>query len=100
MGPINMKQLVFPRIALVLSVLLVGALTLGAGPAEAESTRLPLLLILLMSELGAVLNAISLVLTGMAFVRGERNVRVVLILVASLLMLITFISYLFEYYPN
>ena len=95
-----MKQLVFPRIALILSVFLVGGLTLGVGPTEAETTRLPLLLILLMAELGAVLNAIALVLTGMAFLRGERNVRVILILVAALLMLITFISYLMEYFPG
>jgi hypothetical protein len=89
----------FQIIVLLVSVALLTLITLG-GPGPDGQARLPLLLLMLASELGAILNAIS-VYAGLPVLR-ERPLprRPLLRLAAHLLLVVVFVLNLVDLWPG
>jgi hypothetical protein len=89
----------FPTIALLVSVPLLLAIIFG-GDAGDGTTRLPLLMLLLICELGAVINAIAVVLGVMSLSDKPRPRGVVLRLAANALLAVDFALNLFGFWPG
>ncbi|WP_462330671.1 hypothetical protein [Thiohalocapsa halophila] len=89
----------FPTIALAVSVPLLLIVVFGGGPTPVE-TRVPLLALLLVSELGLIINAVGAYF-GIASVRARPRPRgAVLRLAASLLLALGFGANLLAYWPG
>lgn len=89
----------FPTIALLVSVPLLLAIILG-GDAGDGTTRLPLLTLLLVTELGAIINTIAVVLGVMSLSDEPRRRGVVARLAANLLLAVNFALNLFGFWPG
>ncbi len=89
----------FPTIALLVSVALLALVTFG-GPNPDGSLRLPLLMVLLACELGAIINAIAVYVGLPALRQRPLPWRALLRLVANLLLVAVFAWHLFAFWPG
>ncbi|WP_295542830.1 hypothetical protein [uncultured Thiohalocapsa sp.] len=89
----------FPTIAIAVSVPLLLIVIFGGGPAPGE-TRVPLLALLLASELGLIINAVGAYF-GLAALRTQPRPRGVLLrLAANLVLALDFGANLLAYWPG
>jgi hypothetical protein len=88
-----------PFIILALSIPLLGALVYGSQPAPDRDTRLPLLALLAISELGIIANAAGAVLALRRLLFVTRDVRQAAIAAACILLTWLFLRYLILFWP-
>ena len=88
-----------PLVILALSIPLLGALVYGSQPAPDRDTRLPLLALLAISELGIIANVIGAVLTLRQLLFITRDTRLVAIAAACILLSWLFLRYLLLFWP-
>lgn len=89
----------FPTIALLVSVALLALVTFG-GPSPDGSIRLPLLMVLLACELGAIINVIAVYVGLPALRQRPPPWRALLRLTANLLLVAAFALHLFAFWPG
>ena len=88
-----------PLVILALSIPLLGALVYGSQPAPDRDTRLPLLALLAISELGIIANVIGVVLTLRQLLLITRDTRLVAIAAACIVLSWLFLRYLLLFWP-
>ena len=88
-----------PLVILALSIPLLGALVYGSQPAPDRDTRLPLLALLAISELGIIANVIGAVLTLRQLLLITRDTRLVAIAAACIVLSWLFLRYLLLFWP-
>jgi hypothetical protein len=97
-----MKRQQFPIIALILAVPLLGALWIGGQPptgGSAAATLLPLLTLLLISELGLIVNLAGVIL-GVQHGRQQGwSTRHALVILACALAALAFLLHLIRWWP-
>ena len=94
----GMNRQNFPTIAILVSVMLLAVVNFG-GPAPDGSPRLPLLMLMLVCELGAIINAIAVYVGLPTLQERPLRWRPLLRFMANLLLVAVFALNLYALWP-